>query len=278
MNPPANEPTSRAKVLRHGTHEFEIPSFDLGGFYSILFAGTYDRFSMRLSSEDIVLDGGANIGVYSITLSPNVKHVFAVEPDPTNYSYLVRNLERNRVPNVTPVNAALASKEGTGFLLGSGEIGFLADHGIPVKLVTIDSVTGGGVTAIKLDIEGAECLALRGQASLDSVHSIVYERDPTHMDWMQLTRAFGGDPENSYEYLDSYLESRGFKVEEIGLAPLSIVRRVLTWSAVSAELRSGFFASRFLLSQFPFTSPSLLTPRGFPPVTTMLASRLTRPA
>ena len=59
---------------------------------------------------DTVVDIGAHVGVFSIYLAkkyPFIK-VFAVEPDPTNFSHLRRNVELNGVKNVTAINKALS--------------------------------------------------------------------------------------------------------------------------------------------------------------------------
>ena len=59
---------------------------------------------------DIVVDVGAHVGYISIYLAkkyPFIK-VYALEPDPTNYECLVRNIELNKVTNIHAINRALS--------------------------------------------------------------------------------------------------------------------------------------------------------------------------
>lgn len=59
---------------------------------------------------DVIVDIGANIGVFSIYLAmkhPFVK-VYAIEPDPTSYECLRKNVELNRLANVVVVNMAIS--------------------------------------------------------------------------------------------------------------------------------------------------------------------------
>jgi tRNA A58 N-methylase Trm61 len=59
---------------------------------------------------DTVVDVGAHIGVFSIYLAkkfPFIK-VYAVEPDPVNHNHLERNIELNRVTNITVINKTVS--------------------------------------------------------------------------------------------------------------------------------------------------------------------------
>ena len=59
---------------------------------------------------DTVIDIGAHVGMVSIYLAkkfPFIK-VYAIEPDPLNYACLKRNIELNRVTNVTALHKAMS--------------------------------------------------------------------------------------------------------------------------------------------------------------------------
>ena len=60
----------------------------------------------------IALDIGANIGLVSIYLSPYFERIFALEPSKNHFDALSRNLQANKITNVTPINKALYIKEG----------------------------------------------------------------------------------------------------------------------------------------------------------------------
>jgi FkbM family methyltransferase len=136
-----------------------------------------------------VLDVGAQSGFYSLLFSKLVGHngkVVAFEPLPANYRFLEENLELNRITNVTVERSAVAERSGeinfdfpadspwlvAGPVLASDNQGtfsvpsvsiddFLLERGIPVHL-------------IKMDIEGAEVMALRGaRRTLEQYHPIL---------------------------------------------------------------------------------------------------------
>jgi tRNA G37 N-methylase Trm5 len=65
-------------------------------YYGILFVGEYDPLLKSLRRGDIVLDAGANIGIFTLLASRIAELVIAVEPDPENFSYLKYNIELNR--------------------------------------------------------------------------------------------------------------------------------------------------------------------------------------
>lgn len=59
---------------------------------------------------DVIVDVGANIGVLSVYLAmkhPFVK-VYAIEPDPTSYACLRKNVELNQLANVVAINMAIS--------------------------------------------------------------------------------------------------------------------------------------------------------------------------
>jgi FkbM family methyltransferase len=60
---------------------------------------------------DTAVDVGAHVGVLAIYLAKKYPFltVLALEPDPVNFSQLVRNVELNQLKNVTAVNAGLSA-------------------------------------------------------------------------------------------------------------------------------------------------------------------------
>lgn len=129
----------------------------------------------RLCREGMtVLDIGANIGFHTLLFARAVGpsgHVWAFEPDTGNFGTLRRNLEMNPYGNVTAVQAAVGTTPGTAYLYRSP---FQFDHrtyrtregqqGLPVDMVSLDEFLPPGqpVDLVKMDIQGAEGMALRG--------------------------------------------------------------------------------------------------------------------
>lgn len=114
-----------------------------------------------------IVQAGANVGVYPITLTDHFATVTTFEPDPTNWACLVNNLKaRDGLERVGAFNAALGEHRGVCATLevharncGANRVAF--DTGaVPVR--TIDGLDLGACDAIWLDIEGSELFALRG--------------------------------------------------------------------------------------------------------------------
>jgi FkbM family methyltransferase len=116
----------------------------------------------------IVLDIGANIGVTAVIFAARAKQVHAFEPSPR----ALRLLRLNAGPNVTVHPVALSDKAGT---VEFEETGMLdMSHfgkGISVPCLTLDEL-GIVPDVIKIDVEGAEHLVLKG-ATKTLAHSPV---------------------------------------------------------------------------------------------------------
>jgi len=122
---------------------------------------------------DIVIDGGANLGYFTLLLSrlvgPTGK-VIAVEPSPPNLNKLHRNLRINNAANVEVVPKALWSESGKTMdfhLTDYGGYDSFTKTAETVETIQVETVTLADlmpkdlpVRLIKLDLEGAECDAL----------------------------------------------------------------------------------------------------------------------
>lgn len=119
-------------------------------------------------ADGICLDIGANVGMYTLLFARYSKHVFAFEPLPRNIRYLSRILELNRVRNATIVPCAVSDftrlssfKEGENCALGRLD----NEGGQPVVTVSCDdfvSTYNIVPSLLKIDVEGAEVLVLKG--------------------------------------------------------------------------------------------------------------------
>jgi len=136
----------------------------------------------------VMVDLGANIGLTCVWMG--VRHgcrtFVAVEPLESNVAVLRRNLARNGL-RAEVVQAAVAGSAGTGNLVVdplSGAQGRLGDQGIPVPVVTMETVLDVlppdvSVDLLKVDIEGAEEDLFTGDLSwLDRVRAILVEMHP----------------------------------------------------------------------------------------------------
>lgn len=125
---------------------------------------------------DLAVDIGANVGIFSRGFASRFKHVCAIEPLPENLACLRRNLPQNAYI----VDKAIGDRPGkvTMFLpLSSLGGAFVTDHEdidlpfdypmakaqlVETEMITLDSLGLSSVGLIKLDIQGAEAVALRG--------------------------------------------------------------------------------------------------------------------
>jgi len=140
-----------------------------------VFGAAEATVARRLCREGMsVLDIGANVGFYTLLFARAVGdkgHVWAFEPDPVNFGTLLRNLELNPWRNVTAVPAAVGTATGKASLYRSS---FHCDHRVyptregqqelTVEMVSIDEFLPAGqrIDLVKMDIQGAEGMALRG--------------------------------------------------------------------------------------------------------------------
>lgn len=125
---------------------------------------------------DVVVDVGANVGLYTVFLAHAVGpsgHVYAFEPEPRNFDLLCQNVALNRLSQVTTVNQAVSDRTGKAVLHLSKTHGALhrmhpsrlCRQTLEVDCVRLDDFFNDPrqrVNLVKLDIEGHEYHALRG--------------------------------------------------------------------------------------------------------------------
>jgi FkbM family methyltransferase len=140
--------------------------------------GQYEKQKFRLMRAYLkpgmtFVDVGANLGDYTFVASRLVRggKVVAFEPDPSNYSWLSKSIERNRVANVDLRQEALSDRRGQATLfLGevsgwhtlkpgqlSGERG-----AVTVRTTRLDDLVLDRIDLVKIDVEGAEFEVLQG--------------------------------------------------------------------------------------------------------------------
>jgi FkbM family methyltransferase len=144
-----------------------------------------DALAELVAEGSVVYDVGANLGLYALRMArlagPRGR-VVCFEANPVCVSYLATNVKRNRLEQVEIVPVALLDREGeTAFTVNygnsnlgtAGESGFFGDktgHEIRVACAPLDALVGRlalpDPDLIKIDVEGAEHLVVRGMAEL----------------------------------------------------------------------------------------------------------------
>ena len=150
-----------------------------------------------LRPGDIFIDGGANIGLFSLIGAMAVGdtgRVLACEPAPETMALLKANADENRLAALELHELALSDRAGraafTVFDAGSGLASFAPEHSagtqVDIRVTTLDALTmalHARVSLVKLDIEGAEVKALRGAGTLIARDEPIFliEIEPEHL-------------------------------------------------------------------------------------------------
>lgn len=154
------------------------------GETSTLWIGTYE--SDHLAALEslvrpgmVVYDIGANVGYYTLAFSRLVGdtgRVYSFEPEANNVRLLRRHLALNQVRNVTLIQTAVSDVDGMVGFSGAQSTGKIAsESSYQVPSISLDGFISSGnppPSFIKMDIEGAESLALAGASRLLSLGSI----------------------------------------------------------------------------------------------------------
>ena len=149
-------------------------------------SATTELFKKYVAKGNTVVDLGANIGYFTLLaakLAGSNGKVYAFEPEPENYRYLSKNIKINNYSHVQAFQQAVSNLCGqiklyvcdydTGHHTIKQKEGLEAysrgrkikEKSIDIKTITLDSFFKGkddNVDIIKMDVEGAEALALEG--------------------------------------------------------------------------------------------------------------------
>lgn len=138
---------------------------------------------LNLTSEVTMIDIGAHIGKYAVSLAKiftKIK-IIAIEPNPYNIYVLVKNIRVNNLRNVFPVKVActdvdekqrfyISYKSGTGSLKSSWE----TIMELKIETLTLDALIKElgiqKVNIIKIDVEGFEERVLKGALKTITKH------------------------------------------------------------------------------------------------------------
>jgi len=200
--------------------------------------GVYEKNESRflrekIKEEMIVIDIGANVGYYTVIFAKLVGlygRVISFEPEPENFYFLKKTIELNKFNNIELYDFAISNKIGKGklFLCENNK----GDHriynpdntrkSIDISITTLDSFLEekkiNNVDLIKMDIQGAEGLALNGMKNTLTQNkkiSLMIEF------WPQGLLKSGTEPISLLNELKRF----GFKIFDIGEDPkkLSLV-------------------------------------------------------
>lgn len=143
----------------------------------VYYLGSFETEKTRLFKNliqkgNVVYDIGAHVGYFSLFLGELVGEagrVLAFEPNPVNVEYLRQHLDMNGICNVDVFEFALSDENGESFFINKKDTstGCLSSSGdMWVETYTVDYLVDSGTVPppdyIKIDVEGAELLVLKG--------------------------------------------------------------------------------------------------------------------
>lgn len=188
----------------------------------------YDQrllFEQLVTEGSVVFDLGAHVGFYTllaaVLVGPRGK-VYAFEPLPDNIHFLKAHLRLNRITNVTVIDRAVSDRSGVATFVEepSSAMGHFTAHGeLRVQTVSLDDLFLEGIIPapdfIKIDVENAEWLALKGAENLLRI--------------ARPTIFLSTDIYDSHRQCCQFLESFGYQLRPMGARSLEQAEEILAY-------------------------------------------------
>jgi FkbM family methyltransferase len=147
--------------------KLRVNSTDLMAFTHVWLLRDYEKHDFEIHNNDIIIDIGAHIGLFTLFASQFCKEgrIFCFEPVKENYDMLLSNLQLNNVTNAKPFNNAVSEKKGdvkihlnddeSGHSMFTNGTKFIQIQSTSLKDI-IDSNNLEKCDYVKMDCEGAE--------------------------------------------------------------------------------------------------------------------------
>jgi FkbM family methyltransferase len=180
-------------------------------------------FRSFLQPKSVVLDIGANFGLYTASSATHVKEqgrLYAFEANPHTFDLLKRTLYANRLahrPNVIAVNALIGDCAGRRTLhyipelLGGATMTDVGQWGaskrsIELEIITIDNFLPNDISVdlVKIDVEGHEPFVMRGMQ--DTI-----QRSPNIRIFLEFVEAFLTETVNADLFIKE-IDGLGFRI------------------------------------------------------------------
>jgi FkbM family methyltransferase len=202
------------------TNSLDSIDYLLGWEMEVNFLPVFRRF---LRTNSVVLDIGANFGLYTVASATFVKdcgRLYSFEGNPHTFDLLKRTLYANRLvdrPNVTAVNALVGERAGrrtlryTPEFLGGATVTDLGQRGDSIRSIELDMITiddflpeNLAVDLVKIDVEGHEPFVMRGMQ--DTIR-----RSPNIRIFLEFVEAFLTHTVNADQFTEE-IAGLGFRI------------------------------------------------------------------
>ena len=168
--------------------KIRVRSTDLMALTNVWMINEYDVEDFEINTNDIVIDIGAHIGLFSLLVSQLCKtgKILSFEPVSENFDLLVSNLKLNHIKNILPFNMAVSKNSGRLDLFLNNDqsahsIFSKSSESINVESTSLQKIFEehkiSSCKILKLDCEGAEYEIIDSLPSeyLDKIQNMVIE-------------------------------------------------------------------------------------------------------
>jgi autotransporter strand-loop-strand O-heptosyltransferase len=232
-------PTREAPI---NLNEIEVPTFSFI-YREIYKHNAYGYGKCKLAKGDVVIDCGANIGVFSRYAKVcGASEVYSFEPEPGNYAALEKNV------TTKVYNEAVSDKESTmelyihscegGHSLKDDNINHTQlGYTVPVRTTTLDKVIANNgldrVNFLKIDVEGSELDIFNGLSDEN-----LLKVDKIAMEYHNMILKFDTSLRDG---LVKRLRDSGFRVHVMFLDPGKHLQMIYAWRSAEEEEHSVRF-------------------------------------
>ena len=184
----------------------------------------YEQETTEIISKSIrtgmtFVDIGANSGYFSLLVSSilgTAGKIFAIEPTPSTYERMVKNIQYNNFKNIKPYNVALSEKSGFSYIfvdpVSDGSNSLVENQNrrkYKVTLSTLDDIMLPSLPdLVKIDVEGFEYEVLKGASKTILENEKVRLIIEQNRHWLRVRK-------QGYDNVINLLRENGFKIFEI---------------------------------------------------------------
>lgn len=175
------------------------PDFDTEACYIWTSTELYtaDLVSASCAKKRSIIHAGANVGAYVLKFADSFEHVYAFEPDRTNFKCL--SLNTIDIENVYLFQSALGNKNQLISLINTDTNNcgtFAVSKNGFTPMMTIDSLNIDNVDCIHLDSEGYEIFILQG-----AINTIQKYSPLIVVEWLNHGERYGWSKQNLVDFL-----------------------------------------------------------------------------